>query len=411
MRKLVPAMLAGMAVAGLGSAGARTTARETGHLKVDRVVVMMRHGVRPPTKAPPMPAGTAAAAWPAWDVDPGYLTTHGAKAIGLLAVYDRARWAAAGVLPRAGCPGARAIHIVADSDQRTIATAQVYAGHLAPGCAIVIDHKPQDEPDPLFSPVDEGAARLDPVRAADAVRSALPQGIAAEEERQRPLLRRLDAILCARPTTTCGVSRTPSTIADATTTRRPKLAGALDRASTAAQILLLEYADGKPMSQVGWGRASAADIGRLSAFHTLEFRVLARPGYLARANMALLAPMIAASLQDASADAPALTMFSGHDTNVASLAGLLGLHWQVAGFAGDDPSPGGAIVLERLSDRTGARFVRAVYRSQSLDQIRSLTPLTSARPYDVVLPIEGCTSRAGKGVCTMADFVAKLTAN
>ena len=409
MRKLMLTLLSA-AVVGFGTANARTRPAAPAVLKVDRVVVLMRHGVRPPTKSPPMPAGTADADWPSWDVAPGYLTARGASAIGLIGDYDRARWIAASVLPRSGCPRVGGVRIVADSDQRTIATAAAYAAHLAPGCPVTIEHRPQDEPDPIFSPIDEGRAPLDPALANAAVQAALPAGIAAEDRRQHALLTRLDTIVCAKPAATCGVARTPTTITPATAAKRPKLAGALDRASTAAQILLLEYADAKPLAQVGWGRASAADIARLSAFHALEFRILARPHYLAAKNLTLIAPIIAAALQEDDAKAASITMISGHDTNVASLGGLLGLHWQVPGLAADDPSPGGAIVLERLTDRSGAHFVRAVYRSQTIEQIRTLTSLDAARPYEAVIPIAGCRSSAGVGVCTLAQFAAKLAA-
>jgi 4-phytase/acid phosphatase len=165
-------------------------------------------------------------------------------------------------------------------------------------------------------------------------------------------------------------------------------------------VLLLEYADGKPMPEVGWGRATPADIGRLAALHSSEFRLLARPRYVARANLALLAPLIADSL--AGDDGAAVTMISGHDTNIASLGGLLDLHWRVPGLAADDPSPGGAIVLERLRDASGGRYVRALYRSQTLAQIRSAAPLTL--PYVAILPIPGCTARGVAGLCTLADF-------
>ena len=47
-------------------------------LTVDHVVLVMRHGVRPPTKDPAMPAGTAIGEWPKWSVNPGWLTPHGA---------------------------------------------------------------------------------------------------------------------------------------------------------------------------------------------------------------------------------------------------------------------------------------------------------------------------------------------
>lgn len=370
-------------------------------LTVERAVLLMRHGVRPPTKAPPMPAGTAKADWPTWSVKPGYLTAHGAQAIGLLGAHDRSDWRAAGLLPAKGCPR---IRIVADSDQRTIATAEAYAATLAPGCRTPIEHKPQDEADPIFGPIPAKAVAFDADKARAAVLAeAGPAGIAGAEAKARPLLARLDAILCDGAAPSCGVAAKPSDLAPAEPGSRPKLTGALDRGSTAAQILLLEYAEGKPMADVGWGRATAADVGRLSELHALEFRLLARPRYMASANLALILPIILDGLT--APNAAPITMISGHDTNVANLGGLLGLHWTVPGFATDDPAPGGAIILETLRDRSGARFVRALYRSQTLEQLRTLA---QAAPYSAVLPIAGCTTRGVAGLCTEAAFRALL---
>ena len=391
----------------LASIGSVATAQAG--LRVDRVVMLMRHGVRPPTKAPPMPAGTAAEAWPAWPVKPGYLTPHGATALTRLGAADRARFVASGVMPRTACARVR---IVADSDQRTIATAEAWAAAVAPGCKTEITHLPQDVADPLFSPIDERAVAFD----ADAARAAVladagPGGIAAEERRLRPVLARLDAILCGAARTACGIAAEPSSLAPIKPGSRPKLSGALDRASTVAQILLLEYVEGKPMREVGWGRATAADIARASELHAVEFRLLARPHYVAAANMAGIGPLIRNALEDSRADAPAVTMISGHDTNIASLAGLLDLHWQVPGLAADDPSPGGAILFERLSDGSGRRYVRAVYRSQTLAQIRTLAKLGGATPpYRAVMPIATCAARGIRGLCTITAFEALIAA-
>ena len=376
-------------------------------LTVDRVVVVMRHGIRPPTKAQPMAKGVARDPWPDWPVAPGWLTPHGAIAVEAIATSDRTAFIRTRLLPAQGCRAS--VALLADSDQRTIATAESYARGLLPGCSVAVEHQPQDVPDPLFSQIDGGYAPLDPARARAAVDAATgPGGIAALERRMQPLLARLDAVLCggtATATKTCGVAHEPTTVTPATTHSRPKLGGALDRASTAAQILLLEYADGKPLADVGWGRVDAQDITAFGAFHALEFAVLARPRYLAARNMAGLSPRIAGWLRDGSPDAPKVALIAGHDTNIANLAGLLGLHWDVPGIAADDPVPGGAILLERLTDRTGQHFVRASYRAQSLDELRAGT---ARSPYRKILPIAGCHARGVAGLCPLDGFVAKL---
>jgi len=375
-------------------------------LRVDRVVVVMRHGIRPPTKAQPMPQGVARDPWPGWPIAPGWLTAHGAVAVEAIASSDRAVFASAGLLPAHGC--AAKVALLADSDQRTIATAEHYARGIVPGCTVTIEHAPQGTTAPLFSQIDGGHAPLDPARAKAAIDTAVgPGGIAALEARMRPLLDRLDAALCGQKTTPvpCGVGRDPTTIIPATERSRPKLGGALDRASTAAQILLLEYADGKPASEVGWGRVSAQDVTDFGAFHALEFGVLARPPYLAARNMAGLSPRIIGWLSDSAPAAARVAMISGHDTNIANLAGLLGLHWRVPGIAADDPVPGGAILLERLHDAAGNVFVRASYRAQSLAELRAGIART---PYRRVLPIAGCQARGIVGLCTLDAFTRKL---
>uniref|UniRef100_UPI0035CB0E6C histidine-type phosphatase n=1 Tax=uncultured Sphingomonas sp. TaxID=158754 RepID=UPI0035CB0E6C len=404
----IPTRLTALALALATIAGAAPAApqdhRDGAGLKLDRVVLLMRHGIRPPTKAQPMPQGIAADPWPAWGVNPGWLTRHGAEAVLAVADADRAGFVAAGLLPATDCP--TRIALLADSDQRTIATAQAYAKGLAPGCTLAIEHRPQDQADPLFNQISDGHAALDPARAAAAVDAAVgPGGIAAVERSMKPLVARLDRVLCGTATATCGVAREPSTITPATASSRPKLGGALDRASTAAQILLLEYADGKPARDVGWGRAGAADVTAFGAFHALEFRLLARPRYLAARNMAGLSPRIAGWLSDDAATAPTVAMISGHDTQIANLAGLLDLHWRVPGIAADDPVPGGAIVLERLSDAHGHHYVRARYRAQSLAELRAGTARAVSRQ---IVPIAGCSALGQKGLCTLPAFLAKL---
>jgi 4-phytase/acid phosphatase len=73
-------------------------------LALERVVLLMRHGIRPPTRATVTPPGIAAAPWPKWDAPYGHLTAHGAEAIRLLGRFDRKSLVARGLLPSEGCP-------------------------------------------------------------------------------------------------------------------------------------------------------------------------------------------------------------------------------------------------------------------------------------------------------------------
>lgn len=401
------ALSAASIMAGIAATGASGTPEPQGTpaVTVERVVLLMRHGVRPPTKNPPMPAGTAADPWPAWDVPPGYLTESGAKAVTLLGGFDR-RVLAAGLVGT-GCPAPGSVRVYSDSDQRTIATGDAWIAGFAPGCTIAHDHKPENTPDALFDPIELGGIRYDPARADAAVKAHLGAGgIPAIEARQREGLALLDRIYCgATPPEGCGFSNKPSALRPAKRHKEPKLSGGLDRGSTAGQILLLEYADNKPMAQVGWGRASAADIEAAGAFHALEYGVIARVPYLAAASGYSIVTRMATALISPAGQAPKLDLIVGHDGNIAALAGILDLHWKVGGFAGDDPSPGGAIGLELVRANDGRRYVRAFYRSQTLDQIRHLAPLDDGAPVQM-MTISACTGATADLGCPLEQFTA-----
>jgi 4-phytase/acid phosphatase len=74
----------------------------------------------------------------------------------------------------------------------------------------------------------------------------------------------------------------------------------------------------------------------------------------------------------------------------------------VPSYPRDDPPPGGALGFEVLSDAQGRQFIRAFYRSQTMDQVRELQPLSSANApsYDY-LQVPGCAT-----LCPMDEFQA-----
>jgi 4-phytase/acid phosphatase len=91
----------------------------------------------------------------------------------------------------------------------------------------------------------------------------------------------------------------------------------------------------------------------------------------------------------------------GHDTNVTALAAALQIDLRAPGYATNDVPPGGALVLETLRDtRSGERFVRAYYRTQSPQVLRHLGNSVTQTP----LRIPGC----GAQLCRSGRFAALL---
>jgi 4-phytase/acid phosphatase len=394
--------------AGIGSVGAAAAPAPTPDLKVERVVMLMRHGIRPPTKAQPIPAQYSPQAWPTWSVDPGLLTERGAKGIALLGASDRDDFVASGLLPANGCAAQGAVSVEASNKSRAIETAEVWAKALLPGCAVAVAHPAVAAADPLFHALDEGPAWFDGARAyAAALWEAPPAGLPAQQAALAPEIERLEVILgCAAPA--CDLQQDATRLV-AQPHDRPDLEGALDIASTASQSLLLEYLEGKPMSEVGWGRASRDDIERLLVFHPVKFKYANRTPFIAKAAAAPLLKAMVTSLTAPSG--PRVALFAGHDTNLADVGGLLDLHWHAASYPADDVPPGGALCFELQSVDDGDRYVRAFFRSQTMDQLRNLERLGPANPpFRQYVDIPGCGKAAEPKSCNLSTFTALVTA-
>jgi len=105
--------------------------------------------------------------------------------------------------------------------------------------------------------------------------------------------------------------------------------------------LLLEYTDGKPMSEVGWGRVDEATLRELLPIRISAFNLEKRTPYFARiASSNLLAHILKTLDQAASgtgipgAFGPSgarLVYISGHAADLAGIGGLLGLNWTADG--------------------------------------------------------------------------------
>jgi 4-phytase/acid phosphatase len=272
-----------------------------------------------------------------------------------------------------------------------------------PGCSVAVSHPQEDDPDPIFHGLDDQPQWFDGQRAYTEAQSLAPRGgMAAETAAYRKELKTLARVLgCAPPS--CRLLHDPDQLV-AVTHDRPEIEGPLDVASTASQTLLLEYLEGMPLKEVGWGRVNRAQIEQLLKFHPLKFKYSNRPDYVARHAGAPIAREIVAALVGATG--PKLTLLAGHDTNIADLGGFLQVHWDVPSYPADDVPPGSALGFELLWSDNGEGFVRAFYRSQTMDQLRYQQQLTGRHPaFRQYLPIPGCGNSTGPRACTLKAFV------
>ena len=359
------------------------------------VVVVGRHGVRSPTNPGELSAYSALP-WPAWSVPPGNLTPHGAAASRLLGAAYRAMYAERGLFPRTGCPPADTSYVWADVDERTKATATAFIDGLAPHCAISA-HDAGTAVDPLFHAIPT-LGKASPILS----RASFDGGFGATTQAIVPAFgatfRTLDNILGCAASRCSTLSAAPVSIVTSPKTGLAELQGAVDLASTAVEDMILAYADGRPLSEVGWGHVDRRTLLELSQLHVLKYALNTETPYAARvAGSNLLEHVTATIDQGASGTKNANTRaplaarfvaFVGHDTNLEEFAGLLRLHWLLPGYQANDTPPGGALVFE-VWHTAGASeaFVRTYFTAQSLDDLRTLSP---NQPERVPVFVPGC---------------------
>lgn len=397
--------------------------------KLKMAVIVTRHGVRPQLKDTQSPY--AKQSWPeppAWGARClGDLTKTGARLATLMGEYYREFYTQQGLLP-ARCPSQQ-VYIWADVEERTWETANALAQGLSQrfaGCRVKVNGiQPPDErcdaenpKDYFFHPMEKFKANSD---QSNKIIADLNRRLPLLREQYRPQLESLQkAIICCAdnacaPLASCNLTTLPDKL-----TLNPKnntidWTGPFAAGSTATELFLLEYANGFLCPSLGWSRVTYryidSDCGAstgpffrpMQEIHTLYFELLNRAPYLATIQGSNLANQILLRLQEGAAGTPAspLVIYSGHDTNIATIAGMLGLHWLMSDLPEDDTPPAGALVFELYSGPSpGGLFVKLRYVHATMPQLREQTALSLSNPPESSeIAIPNCTEP-----CSFATF-------
>jgi 4-phytase/acid phosphatase len=358
----------------------------------------------------------SAIAWPAFSVEPGILTPRGYELLKRFGAYDRADYASKGLFKAEGCADAARTYIWADTDQRTVASGHALAESLFPGCPLEVHSLASGVNDPIFHPITEGV----PPAVADAAYAELSNAVADIPKDTGDLLTQLQRILLGcKPERDCKPVRTPdasiegkTSVARGTADKFVTLKGPIPLGSTLSEDLLLEYADGMPMSSVGWGNVDESELSSLLALHTTYFRLIHQTPAIARAEASNMLSTIARTLEQGVEGRPVdgakgtpgdkLVVLAGHDTNLAGIGSLLGVHWKLDG-RDDDTPPGTELSFELWQDSRGRYSVKVAMSMQTLHQLRESTALTPSDPpaRQTLIP-RGCSQETAS--CSWQQF-------
>jgi 4-phytase/acid phosphatase len=417
LRRILALLLGALVPAVLGAA-------DSSDSEVKLVVVLSRHGVRTPLLSTATLGTGSAQPWPKWDVPPGFLTAHGRQQMTLMGAYYRARYVQEGLLEGSTEHDLPHIYFWADSEERTVATGESLALGLLPGAVPEIHSRPLGQTDPLFEPVSVLPGRADEALAVAAVKGRMGGDPSVVTAAYPALFAELQRVLFGGdgrvPPGKVSILTVPVTFAPGSHGELVDMGAPLHRAESVIDSLLLEYVNGMPMADVGWGRVDRETLTRLLQLHLLYFDLTQRTFYPAQAQASNLASHIMETMRQTIGGEPRagaigtpadrMVFVIGHDTNIANLGGLLGLSWMLPGTPANPLLPGGALVFELRRHRSdGAWFVRSYYVSQSLEQMRSADPLTLEHPPQVApIFIPACSGPAPGYEAPYDQFAARL---
>ena len=315
-----------------------------------QVIIFGRHAARTPVATPSQLSSFSTLPFPAFSVSgQAVITPNGATNETILGGYFRLWLTQEGLLTGNDAADAASVYVRANNAPLIVDTAQAFVAGLLPAAPPPVNTVPA--PDPLFDPIDAGVAKLDINMAIASVNGRIggnPQllssAYAAEFAMARSVLFNYPVGTSPAPATPAGkidITTIPITMTAGNSTA-PVNPGGLSSFYMAIDPFMMEYADGMPPSDVGWGNLDAAGISQMfrvyDALLDLEFRT----PYLAGVQSSNLASHIIRSiLQAATGSAMTGTVGTPSDkivvltaanTNLAGLAGLFQLDWLVDGY-------------------------------------------------------------------------------
>ena len=377
--------------------------------QVRKVVILMRHGVRAPNQTMQQLSSWSKRKWPVWSVPPGYLTERGREL--LLTLWRRLAQEEPYrniLFDKNGCVREGDIYVHADVDERTQSSAAALLDAISPQKKLGYYVLEGSERDPLYHPIQGDVCRASREKDEAEIVELVETTFSVLAEKYSEQLYFVNNLLGPIPDDTCRTYGVDSScqLRDLTprvnfsnSGRTVSLRGALGIKATLIQNWLLEYAEW-PDRLPGWGQITPEILSGLLIARADIFNCINRENRYARDRGSAILLKMMQAIMDAGEEVSSsarFVVYVGHDTNIAHISQILGLNWNLKGFAYNDIPPAGYLqftVWERTlrEQKVTADFISqpiSVFRSRELDRVC---------PYVSVIPLEFCKNTHGKRV-------------
>lgn len=373
----------------------------------------MRHSVRSPTKSKAALDQWSSRKWPSWHVSPGFLSKNGvflAKMMGRgISIYYRH------YIHQYSLDGKHfQLEVFADNMERTIATGAGVVEGFRPIQHVTVGHILNGK-DPLFHTVKMHACPVNKLITKQHYMQSISQVLNNNHRYVRDMSEMKD-ILCPdlgkNVAAVCALNNPNKVVIK----NNVNLNGALHVANAVGESFLMEYADGKPCRQVGWGKVCTMRVMKHMLYLRNLYARIAREDYyyaqhgatpvmrlinsfLGSINTKLITNQIPSKLLRAN-----MLILVGHDVNISEISGMLHLRYQLIGQPDHTP-PDMALAFELLQAANGQQYVVVhIFYFKLKEMRRAILRNRFYKPMVTVGYLPGCHEGPEHDLCTLTQF-------
>ena len=388
---------------------------------LQQVVILSRHNIRSPlSEKGSMISEITPHEWFRWTSNPGELSLRGAMLETTMGQYFRLWLEDEGLFPENYIPKDGAVRFYANSLQRTQATAHYFSTGLLPVAVVPVErHQEYGEPDDTFLPtinfindayeqdvrseIDErgGGENLSGYRESLDEAMNLLMEVTDMNESEFYLSGKYGDFQKDETTLKLEISEEPS------------VSGPIKMAVSIADALVLQYYEEPDDLKAAFGHELTWEDWKTvgSVLGTYEDMLFASPSLAVN----LAHPMLKEIYAELNAQGRQFSFLCGHDSTIVSCLSALGAEEYTLPEAIEPTTPIGLkVVFSRWTDKDGKSFYKTELVYQSVDQLRSIQPLSlDIPPMIVPISFEGVETNedgmiAEKDLLALFDTKIKL---
>ena len=361
--------------------------------QLKQVVVLSRHNIRSPLSEKGSLLGDITPHdWFEWTSKTGELSLRGAMLETTMGQYFRLWLEKEGLFPENYSPRDGAVRFYANSLQRTQATARYFSAGLLPVAVVPVErHMEYNQGDSVFLPiinfmnddyakeVEKELADLSGGKSLDAYRDNLSNAITL-----------LMDVTDMKDSEAYASGKYGDLLSDETSLSleegsEPKLSGPIKTALSVADALVLQYYEEPDDLKAAFGHKLTEDDWKSisSILCTYEEILFASPSLAPN----LAHPILKEFYAELNAQGREFSFLCGHDSTITAFLAALGVNdYELPGAIEPTTPIGAKVVFERWVNGKGESFFKVELIYQSVEQLRSIQPLSLDTP-PMIVPV------------------------